>query len=221
MNDTLLALIKNSFGFDPAESRHHFLVDIPRGGDAPIKISEHLTWHDEVGSSAVSSGAAQDGQIRVLLPRLKWDAIADEVRTQFNLRLKKLGIKSGNWRTGPNLVRRELGKELVLLAWAIEEADPALLPTALANWNGLVPEERWWLYTQTAAATGHGINDRGRGWRKAVRYALTENPVHGSADSILPEYFRRADAGPEWNLFSGAASGNVQTEEKNEKKDKS
>ena len=204
MTDTLLTLLKASFGFDPAESRHHFVVDIPRSGDAPVKISEHLTWDDETGSSAVSTGAAQDGQIRVLLPRLKWDKIADETRAQFNQRLKKMGKKSGSWRSGPNLVRRELGKELVLLAWAIEEADPALIQTALSNWNGLVPEERWWLYTQTAAATGHGINDRGRGWRKAVRYALTENPVHGSAEAVVPEYFRRADAGPEWNLFSSA-----------------
>ena len=207
MNDALLSLIKASFGFDPAESRHHFVVEIPRGGDASIKISEHLSWDEESGSSAVTTGAAQDGQIRVLLPRSKWDAIADEARSQFNLRLKKMGKKSGNWRAGPNLVRRELGKELVLLAWAIEDADPALIQPALSNWNGLVPEERWWLYTQTAAATGHGINDRGRGWRKAVRYALTENPVHGSADAVVPEYFRRADSGPEWNLFS---SGNLE-----------
>jgi hypothetical protein len=203
MNDTLLALLKSSFGFDPAESKHHFLVDIPRGGEAPIKISEHLTWDEENGSSAVTIGAALDGQIRVLLQRPKWDAIADEVRAVFNLRLKKLGKKSGAWRAGQNLVRRDLGKELVLLAWAIEEADPALTPTALANWNGLVPEERWWLYTQTAAATGHGISGRGRGWRKAVRYALTENPVSTGADSVVPEYFRRANSGPDWNLFSG------------------
>jgi len=221
MNPSLTILVSASFGFDPSESRHHFVVDIPRGGDAPIKISEHLTWDDEVGSSAVSSGASQDGQIRVILPRIKWDAVADEVRTQFNLRLKKLGKKSGNWRAGLNLVRRELGKELILLAWAIEEADPALIPTALVNWNGLVPEERWWLYTQTAAATGHGINDRGRGWRKAVRYALTENPVHGSADAMLPEYFRRANAGPEWNLFSGTPQNDTPNKVNKEDQDKS
>ncbi len=208
MSDDLLMLIKNSFGFDPAESQHHFLVDIPRGGDAPIKISEHLSWDDEKGSSEVTLGSAQDGQIRVMLARLKWDAIADEVRAQFNLRLKKMGKKSGVWRSGPNLVRRELGKELVLLAWAIEQADPALIPTALVNWNGLVPEERWWLYTQTAAATGHGVDGRGRGWRKAVRYALTENPVSGSADAVVPEYFRRANAGPDWNLFSSSEEDN-------------
>ena len=195
MNEILLALIKNSYGFDPAESRHHFVVEIPRGGDAPIKISEHLTWDDETGSSPVSSGATQDGQIRVILARIKWDAIADETRTQFNLRLKRMGRKSGAWRVGPNLVRRELGKELMLLAWAIEEADPALIQTAIVNWNGLVPEERWWLYTQTAAATGHGINDRGRGWQSRA-HALTENPVLGNADAMLPEYFQRASSVP-------------------------
>lgn len=201
MNETTLNLLKNGFGFDPHESRHHFVVEIPRGGDAPIKISEHLTWDDESGSSPVTTGNAQDGQIRVLLARLKWNAVADEVRADFNLRLKRLGKKSGAWRAGPNLVRRELGKELVLLAWAIEDADPALIPTALANWRGLVPEERWWLYTQTAAATGHGLTHRGRGWRKAVRYALTENPVHSGTESILPEYFQRASGGPDWSLF--------------------
>jgi len=202
MNETVLALIKNSYGFDPAESRHHFVVDIPRSGDQPVKISEHLTWDDESGSSTVITGSAQDGQIRVILARPKWDSIADETRTQFNQRLKKMGKKSGAWRSGPNLVRRDLGKELTLLAWAIEEADPALIRTALVNWSGLVPEERWWLYTQTAAATGHGINDRGRGWRKAVRYALTENPVQGSAEASVPEYFRRANAGPMWDMLS-------------------
>ncbi len=29
----------------------------------------------------------------------------------------------------------------------------------------------------TNVATGHAINDKNRGWRKAVRFALTENPV--------------------------------------------
>ena len=119
-----------------------------------------------------------------------------------------MGRKPGSWRPGANLVRRELGKELVLLAWAIEDADPGLIPMALANWNGLVPEERWWLYTQTAAATGHGITDRGRGWRKAVRYALTENPVSGqvSSESVVPEYFRRA-AGSLFEHLGVAESG--------------
>lgn len=202
MNASITALINASFGFDPAESHHHFSVFIPTGSDGDVTISEHLTWSDESGSSTVTTGAAQDGQIRVVLARRKWNLVADELRSQFNLRLKKLGKKSGGWHSGANLVRRDLGKELVVLAWAIEEADPGLIPTAIINWNGLVPEERWWLYTQTAAATGHGIQSRGRGWRKAVRYALTENPVQSSDEVLLPEYFRRAAGGPDWNLFS-------------------
>jgi len=32
----------------------------------------------------------------------------------------------------------------------------------------------------TNAATGHALTGRGKGWRKAVRFALTENPVSDS-----------------------------------------
>lgn len=192
--ETLLAQVARSFGFDPDESRHHFSVDVPRGSKQDIQISEHFTWSEKIGSSPVTLGGDADGQIRVALARPKWDAIADEVRAAFNVRLKKTGRRSGSWKVGRNLVRRELGKELVLLAWAIEQADPGLIPNALANWQGLVPEERWWLYTQTAAATGHGLRDRGKGWRKAVRFALTENPVGDRAkqQAVVPEFFKLA-----------------------------
>jgi len=195
-----MTLLSRAFGFDPAESQHHFLVLIPRGITQPVQISEHLTWDEQGGSSPVTTGASADGKVRVLLARPKWDAIADEVRAEFNQRLKAVGWRSGVWRLGENLVRRELGKELVLLAWAIEDADPGLIPTAIANWKGLYPEERWWLYTQTAAATGHGINDRGRGWRKAVRFALTENPVIGQVDRT-PDFFRRAETQGQMSLL--------------------
>ncbi len=198
---SLITLVSRSFGFDPGESQHHFLLNIPGGAIQKIEISEHFTWGERTGSSEVTLSIRADGQIRVALVRAKWDAIADEVQAEFNQRLRKLGMKPGTWRVGSNLVRRELGKELVLLAWAIEDADPGLIPNALANWKGLVPEERWWLYTQTAAATGHGVNDRGKGWRKAVRFALTENPVSARAsdEAVIPEYFRLASEG---SLFS-------------------
>jgi len=66
-----------------------------------------------------------------------------------------------------------------VLAWAIEDADPGTIGLAIQNWLGLRPEERWWLYTITNAATGHALNGKGKGWRRALRYALTENPVVG------------------------------------------
>ena len=166
------------FGFRPEESTHHFLVTIPASNREEVLISEHFVWDEnEAGSSPTFAPGEMEGKLRVLLARPKWNEIADEVRVAFNQRLKKDGLPSGVWKTGTNPMSRLLGKELVLLAWAIEEADPALIPMAIKNWLGLVPEERWWLYTMTSAATGHAIQGRNKGWRKAVRYALTENPV--------------------------------------------
>ena len=80
------------------------------------------------------------------------------------------------------MVMRLLGKELTLLGWAVEDADPALIPTAVKNWLGLAAEERWWMFTMTNAATGHVVRGRNKGWRKAVRFALTENPVLDNRD---------------------------------------
>jgi hypothetical protein len=193
-NAEIQSMLTRSFGFDPRETAHHFLVNIPRGNTKEITISEHFTWSQDSGSSEISLAMKVEGQIRVLLPRLKWDLIADAVRAEFNQRLRKTGKRAGSWRIGHNVLRSEMGKELVLLAWAVEDADPALIPIAIANWKGLVPEERWWLYTQTAAATGHGIHDRNKGWRKAVRYALTENPITSRAPDqpTVPEFFRVA-----------------------------
>ncbi|OQA08275.1 MAG: hypothetical protein BWY65_01547 [Firmicutes bacterium ADurb.Bin373] len=67
------------------------------------------------------------------------------------------------------------GKEMMVLLWGIEDCDPSVIPTAIRNWKGLMPEERWWLYTMTNASTGH-MKDK-KGWRVALRYALCENPI--------------------------------------------
>ena len=63
-----------------------------------------------------------------------------------------------------------------MLAWAVEQCEPGLYGNAVRNWTGLRPEERWWLFTMTAAAT-RPRQDVGVGWRKALRFALTENPL--------------------------------------------
>ena len=186
-------VLTGSFGFNPEESVAHFLVHIPMGSTLPVEISEHLSWDPERIEASVQYGAErEDGQVRCRLARSKWNDIAEVMRSEFNGRLKKLGRMPGKWKTGYNPVLRMLGKELTLLAWAIEDADPALVGVATANWQGLTPEERWWLYTMTAAATGNYVVGRNRGWRKAVRFALTENPLtHRAAhDPVVPEFFR-------------------------------
>ena len=42
----------------------------------------------------------------------------------------------------------------------------------------------------TNAATGHALHGWGKGWRKAVRRALTEHPVTGVAHEPPSEFFR-------------------------------
>ena len=165
------------FGFRPDESEHHFVVTVPTGNRGDISVAEHLRFDPEA-DQAPEPGFGDSGvRLRVVLARAKWNMIADEVRVEFNRRLRKERLPVGRWRTGGNPLARLLGKDLTLLAWAIEDADPMLIPAAIRNWLGLAPEERWWLYTMTAAATGDAVHGRGRGWRKAVRFALTENPV--------------------------------------------
>ena len=167
------------FGFVPRDSEHHFMVLIQSARAEPVIISEHFAWNGEEDAAKELSFAPgkEDAKLKVILSRDKWDRLAEFVEGEFNNRLRKQGNKTGKWKMGTNPVARLLGKELTLLAWAVEDADPALIPAAINNWQGLQPEERWWLFTMTNAATGHAMHGKNKGWRKAVRFALTENPT--------------------------------------------
>ncbi|WP_018086520.1 DUF3780 domain-containing protein [Desulfurispora thermophila] len=160
------------FGFIPSESQHHFLVTIPRKVDGIVVIYERFHWQEDVPVQAIDYMLDRP---KVELGKHKWKQIENALRDEFNNRLKKEKLPVGKWHTGQVPVQRLLGKEMVLLAWAIEDCDASVIPIAIKNWLGLSPEERWWLFTMTNAATG-GLHDR-RGWRKAIKYALTENPV--------------------------------------------
>ena len=169
------------FGFIPAESRHHFLVTIPAAKDAPVFISEHFEWREEEVQPEVSLGLGEiDNTVRVILSHRKWEAIAQEVKAEFNRRLKQNGRKTGQWKSGRVPLSRLFGKELVLLAWAIEDAEQEFIPLAVKNWLGLAPEERWWLFSMTVAEAGLP-EDTQRGWRRALFLALSdgEKPPDG------------------------------------------
>ena len=187
----------HGFGFNPTEAQHHFLVTLPpKREDESIYISEHFAWDDSDARRELHfSLGADESKMRVVLPRVKWEYIADAAKAEFNQRLRDQELPTGSWKTGQTPIARLMGKELVLLAWAIEDADPGRVPTAIRNWRGLAPEERWWLFTMTNAATGHAITGRNKGWRKAIRFALTENPV-SSAPNVVSEPER------DYGLFS-------------------
>ncbi|ARK10385.1 DUF3780 domain-containing protein [Fibrella sp. ES10-3-2-2] len=163
------------FGFRPAESEHHFLVNIQA---KEVVIAERLDYDPDASLAELSYRIGrQQTDIKVIMHRDRWNLIAEHVRVEFTRRLRQMGLPAAKWTGNRNYVSRLLGKELTLLAWAIEEADAGTIPNGVQNWLGLKPEERWWLFTMTNAATGHAIYGRGKGWRAAVRYALTDSPA--------------------------------------------
>jgi hypothetical protein len=174
------------FGHAPAQEAHHFVVSVPKAASADVMIYE-VFQEDDVGPQLDSAS------LRCVLNRARWLKIVDALEEELNRRLREVGLKTGKFKAGETPVARLLGKELVLLAWAIEDADPTLAHAAIQNWRGLSPEERWWLYTMTAAQTGH-YSKRNVGWRKAVRYALTENPVVAVTTVTTAEHKRRVKA---------------------------
>lgn len=180
------------FGVPATTDPHHFIVRIPRGNQKPVLISESL------GTSANNFG----GQVidRALLERPRWTAIRSPLLRAFNARLKERNLASGVWKVGDNPVDRLLGKELCVLAWAIERLDPEKIHLAIRNWLMLRPEERWWLFGMTAMATG-GLADSEKGWRLALRHALGDvvqpdvldarsmNRKHESTENRILELF--------------------------------
>lgn len=184
------------FGFDPERSTHYFVLHLPQGSlpEAPVRIIERYEWKGEIPSS--DDVGLEDRDLKAIIPRARFKEIADEIKAEFNRRLTAHGLSAGRMPAKGDIpLDRSFGKELTLLFWAIEDAEPSLILNAVRNWIGLSPEERWWLYTMTNAATGQAVSGRNKGWRKAVRFALTENPI---SDAVI----RRRPRGEELTLFS-------------------
>lgn len=153
------------FGYTPETTPAHFMVTIS-------------TTVTAMEIYPLSEGPRVIPRVAVTLPQ--WELAAPHAKAEFNRRLLSVKLKAGTWKTGDNYLDRMLGRELVVLLWAIEDAEMGQIPVAVANWCGLAPEERWWLFMTICAATGHITEGKGVGWRKAIRYALTENPTSGA-----------------------------------------
>jgi hypothetical protein len=175
---------KNSnigFGFDPDDTEHHFVVDVPsKGAKDIVRIYERFAWNKE----ELVSLPLPYGDLKATLDPALWTHVAPTVARAFNARLKTDGKPAGRWRAGRTPVERLLGKELVLLVWAVDGNDVGSARRALHNWQALTHEERWWLYTMTNA-TSRSPEDNKRWWRRAMAYALCEEPVSATSDKAL------------------------------------
>ena len=165
------------FGGSGSAEEHRFVVSISRAVKDPVMIIE------DYGAQG-NSESEGDRVVRAIVERSRWNEVSDAVRAEFNRRLRPRGMRTGRWTSGDIPIDRLLGKELVLLAWSIENAPVEKIPVALANWLGLSQEQRWSLYSLAAAATGDAILHRDMGWRRALMIAMTENPVSGPVGQV-------------------------------------
>ena len=161
------------FGAPDSFGTHLFRVEIPASRQESVSLIE------DYGYRGLEGGIPRDEE-RVILPRPVWAGIADIARREFNDRLKAAKVPTARWHSGTNLVDRLLGKELCVLAWAAETATDDQLPVICSKWAALRPEERWWLFSMTAAEAGLP-EDTQRGWRRALFLALSdgEKPPEG------------------------------------------
>jgi len=162
-NKTAVKHATLGFGVPASSDPHHFKVIIPKANSGNVEILEYLGMQAQSEERSIIE--------RVVIERPRWSAIRAEVQRTFNVRLKEHGLKTSAWAVGENVVDRLLGKELCVLAWAIESMDTDNIQVATRNWLALRPEERWWLFGMTAESTGTK-EDRDVGWRIALRHAL-------------------------------------------------
>jgi Protein of unknown function (DUF3780) len=152
------------------QGTHRFLVKIPPLRTAAIEITEEYGYFN----------GRPDDALRVKLPRPLWAQLAEVSRKDFNPRLRIRKVPAGAWKGTEVYLDRMLGRELCVLAWAAEPATVEQLTTICAKWLALRPEERWWLFSTTAAEAGLA-EDGQRGWRKALYLALSD------AEPLKPE----------------------------------
>jgi hypothetical protein len=157
--------------FDVADiyQEHAYLVRLTKGRNAMVQVYE--VFGRPPGEQETEW--SPETVLRFERTRDIWDMVAPEARAEFNRRLRAEGKPAGRWGADDTTMQRLFGKELLVLLWAVEPADvkPVEVAVAIRNWLGLKPEERWWLYTMTAAATGLA-HQQGLGWRAALRQAL-------------------------------------------------
>jgi hypothetical protein len=181
------------FGVPNDIDPHHFVVDISAASANPVVITEQF------GLAAGSNGLP-DSIERCRLSQDAWNGIRKELERVLNDRLKEKKLGTSRWKSGKNHVERLLGRELCVLAWAIEAAPKEAIPNAIRNWSGLKPEERWWLFAMAASMTGTS-QDVDVGWRKALRVALTENPTGEEVVVIRAKRPKSTEERPQLPLF--------------------
>ena len=189
------------FGAPSEFGMHHFYVEIPAAPRDAVAIYEDYGFDgDESRRETVER--------RLILARELWTKIRDEARRDFNDRLKVKNQGAGTWTTGKVKLDRFLGRELCVLGWAAEHASPDECMVICQKWLAMRPEERWWLYSKTAAEAGRD-NQTQRGWRKALYCALSDGANIKLETKKKPKIKKAQDDEKSQDLFSFIEKGDI------------
>lgn len=169
-------IVCKGFGIEPAQvAQHIFEIEIPHSGS--LRIFERLVYAPEGYVPLSKNGCilfSEDlevkiNQLVISLPVEKFELVKNRVEMELNRVLEHEKKSSGIFSDSNVGIDISLGKELLVLLWAIEDiSDADLIHTCLVNWLGLSSPERWFLYNMAHSSKGK------RGWRRALSVALAE-----------------------------------------------
>lgn len=189
------------FGAPSEFGMHHFYVEIP------VAPRDAVVIYEDYGFDGDES-RCETVERRLILARELWTKIRDEARRDFNDRLKVKNQGAGTWATGKVKLDRFLGRELCVLGWAAEHASPDECMVICQKWLAMRPEERWWLYSKTAAEAGRD-NQTQRGWRKALYCALSDGANIKLETKKKPKIKKAQDDEKSQDLFSFIEKGDI------------
>lgn len=98
--------------------------------------------------------------VKARLSAKAWKQIARPVARELNRRIKQnedlRHCRASKWKSGRNEVDLHLGREMLVLVWAVEHLgdDKEAILTALAYWSELPDVDRLYFYRQVNAQTG-------------------------------------------------------------------
>lgn len=158
------------FGIESIDD-NYFVVDINESLDK-IVVTEifELQYLDEDN--------VVDDTISKEIVSIKSSILSKTLKTDIskvmNKQLKESNLKKGSWNNnGKTYFNKFLGKELILLLWAIEECNNSKdIKAIFDNWKILKPTERWWLYTMINNEIGNSEFHNQTNWKSAIKIAL-------------------------------------------------
>ncbi|MHA0034170.1 DUF3780 domain-containing protein [Deinococcus sp. PESE-13] len=160
----------------PNVERPHMLVSVPSSKKELVQFYE---VRENLSGRLVQT-------LRAQLTHKQWASVSRTAEFTFNEQLREAGERPGRFlKTGDTrLSINNLGKELMVLVWAAEDATEDELEIIRVSWQRLHRIERWWLFNQTVALNGD-VRGRGKGWRAALRLMLAATPTGPGSETAV------------------------------------